>query len=329
LGSIDKLIAYKDRLYVLDKNIAKSLLAFNREGTFIEKIGTMGQGPNEYIKIKDFTVNTNKNEIILLDANKMIFYDLDGKYLKSVQLHDEDCVITTLQYFNDLIYTDIHAFQKKEDDCLLQVVDIDNGMRKTRFLKTNEQNKGWNETFVANMNYFIPKLDPPFLFRHSFMDTIFSITNKGLSPYLVVKSKDMITEKDLVLPSNTDPFDFLRSLSEKDKIYNIFSYFETNNYISFQYFKGTNLKYVIYNKKDRTTRIAEDLYNDLVFTGKQPYTTRFIFFDKNGVYEYINSNKSPYLLSFIRDKKLKERFNDQLKDFNEDSNPVIFYYEFK
>ena len=67
IGSFSKLLVFNERLFVLDAAIAKSLFVFNMEGTFIRKIGSLGHGPGEFVRIKDFTINLDKNEIMLLE----------------------------------------------------------------------------------------------------------------------------------------------------------------------------------------------------------------------------------------------------------------------
>ena len=350
LRGIDKLIVYNDLLYVMDKpstddttvelltwrsvkktdvyesdHIGKTLMVFGRDGKIIRKIG---QAPGMYFNFKDFTIDPDKDEIILLDTDKIHTFDLNGKYLHSVQFRQVGTNHTTFQHHNGLIYTNIRAPQQMEDDCLLQSVNRVTGQRENRFLKTKEHNKGWNELIVHNMNFFIPKFGQPYLFRHSFMDTIFAVTNQGLSPHAVIKSRYMITENDLVMPDNTNPVDFfMEELKHKGKIYSIFSYFETAGYVHFRYLKGIETNYVFYNKKTKTTQITKSFQNDLVYTKERQLPTRFDSFDQNGVYEYFNDNKMSILLSGRR--LMKPPFQNQLQKQNSKSNPVIFYYEFR
>lgn len=356
LGGIDKLMVYNGLLYVMDKpsldettieyislksakisdlyiqdQMPKTLLVFGGDGKLVRKIGLEPYG---FLNFSDFTIDTDKNEIILLDTDKIHIFDLLGKHLKTVQFQQFGANSVALQYHNGLIYTNMRANQQMEDDCLLQSVNIVTGQRKNRFLKTKEHNKGWNELLVHNMNFFIPKLGQPYLFRHSFMDTIFAVTDKGLTPHVVIKSKYMIAEKDLVLPENTDLVDFFtEGLKRKGKIYSIFSYFETPEYIHFRYFKGGNsnyqgseMRYVFYNKKNKTTQITKNFHNDLVYHKEQQFPPRFDFFDQYGAYECFNSNRLKVLLSGRR--LMNPPFQDQLKKLNSKSNPVIFYYEF-
>jgi hypothetical protein len=55
---------------------------------------------------------------------------------------------------------------------------------------------------------------------------------------------------------------------------------------------------------------------------------RFEFFDPNGVYEFVNSDKLPFLFTIRRE--IKSPFKEQLQKLNGRSKtPVIFYYEFR
>ena len=333
IGSIDKLVVFNEKLYVLDGQIAKGLFVFDWDGRFIRKIGSLGQGPGEYINIRDFTLNTDNNEIIILDNHKILFFNFDGNFLKSFFIVKENNLILTFQYYNGLLYSCVFPLsEKKENDYLLQSINKDDGSVVSRFLKTDEHNKGFNGAFKG-ADYFIPKLDPPYLFRHMFMDTIFSITEKGLSPYIALKSKDFVTEKDIVISRNKSPLsviEFVTGLKNKNRIYRIFNFFETDDYFHFRYTRGAESKSIIFNRKDMQVQTVGNLRNDLIYKTEQPSAPpRFAFYDKKGVYEIVEGRKLYDFLPFLWEKKLKEPFNEQLKGLTEDSNPIIFYYEFK
>jgi len=337
IGRVSKFIAFGDHFYVLDSDIAKSLFVFERNGKFIRNIGSRGQGPSEYIIIRDFTIDIEKNEIFLLDSpGRIHIFYLDGTYSRSVKLPRDSLSIVTFQYFNELLYAQVYPpFEKKDDDCLLQTINIDDGSKINRFLKPDQYNKGWNGPLKVLGSYFIPKLDPPYLFRHLFMDTIFAITDKGLSPYLAFNSKDMPTDKDIILPPDLlkQPIkhvDLISGLIGKNKIYSIINYWETSEFFNFQLLKGSSVQSIFFNKKTRTAQKTSEFRNDLVYKEEQPFKPfRFYFYDQNGVYEIIEEKNLFSLLSFINENKVKSPFYEQFKKLNTDSNPVILYYEFK
>ena len=49
IGTIDKLIVRENKIYIMDKEITKSLFVFSIEGKFLYKINRAGRGPGEYI----------------------------------------------------------------------------------------------------------------------------------------------------------------------------------------------------------------------------------------------------------------------------------------
>jgi hypothetical protein len=219
IGMTSKMLVYKNRIYILDAMKAKCLFVFDMEGSFIRKIGNSGPGPGEYADIKDFTIDTDNDEVIILDHGKngMYFYDiLDGTYKKTVTFGNTD-IKMTIQYFDNNIYADAHEWREGFTDFLMQSINISTGVQETSYLKADEYNKGWNVFIKYLVNCFLPAIEPPYLFRQSFMDTIFSITLKGLSPYIAIKSEDFITEEDLRKPDNMDNMAFINTLDKKIK----------------------------------------------------------------------------------------------------------------
>ena len=333
ISYVSKLIVFNEYLYVLDTKIG-NLFVFNMDGSFIRKIGSLGQGPGEYSNIMDFTINTDKNEIMLIDGHKILFFDLNGNHLKTLQAQNNDSFIYFFQYCNDLLYTSVRQFSDiKDDDCLLQSINMIDGSVENSFLNKKKHNKGWNEAFKQKTSYFISTHEYSYLYRNIFMDTIFSITNNGVHPYLVVNSKDMISEKDLVAPPNADRFEFLlANLLSIKKISDLYNFFETSDFFHFRYEKGGKggeSKNVIFNKSDRTVQKVSALQNDLVYKDFHSYFSLFCFYDKKGVYEIIENDRFFELFPLILEDKLQSPFNEQLKRLNTDSNPIIFYYEFK
>ena len=49
---------------------------------YIKKIDNKGRGPGEYLRIESIDINTEKEELMLVDgmSDKLFFYDLDGNF---------------------------------------------------------------------------------------------------------------------------------------------------------------------------------------------------------------------------------------------------------
>lgn len=97
---IDKLLYVGGRFYILDYMGTSSVFVFDESGSFLFKVGNVGQGPGEYYKVTDFDVNNGC--IYLLDSKKrkILSYGLDGEYLKDYNYLDKIAGV------NDLIVTD-------------------------------------------------------------------------------------------------------------------------------------------------------------------------------------------------------------------------------
>lgn len=84
VGSIDDLKIYEDKFYVLDKNIAKSLFIFDKTGRHINTIQSTGRGPKEINVFNDFTIDLERERIIVSDItlSKIIEFDLSGNFIE-------------------------------------------------------------------------------------------------------------------------------------------------------------------------------------------------------------------------------------------------------
>ncbi|NDV47963.1 6-bladed beta-propeller [Paludibacter sp. 221] len=86
---INKIIDHKNHFYVLDIHLA-NVFIFDNEGNFIKKISNKGMGPNEYINISDFEIDTKNEKILLLSSvdRTIHCYSLDGNFEKKYKLPD-------------------------------------------------------------------------------------------------------------------------------------------------------------------------------------------------------------------------------------------------
>ena len=330
VGDVDKVLVYQNNIYVLDCVDAKGLFVFDKEGRFIRKIGRMGGGPGEYTAIYDFTIDTDNNKIILFDGLRLLFFNASNGQFERTIVIKNSATMSVAQYVNNMLYTDLHEFGPNKTTFMLQSINLSNGEIIGKFLDATIYNKGWNELVSFDEKCIINTLDSPYLFRQLFMDTIFSLTPQGISPYLVIESKDFVSDKDLEKPFEEDPQYYFR-LDDKDKIYRIFNYIITSDLIYFQFHKGRKGFSGTYNLTSKKTHIFEITINDLLYTEGPYHTFKYVFYDNSGVYECINNGRSlsRILYAFQEDRILSDDVKNKLGNLPEDTNPVILYYEFK
>ena len=64
---------------------------FRKDGTYINKVGSIGQGPGEYKNIYDAQIDEVSGRIYLLpwSTNRILVYDLQGKFERHIPLNQK------------------------------------------------------------------------------------------------------------------------------------------------------------------------------------------------------------------------------------------------
>ena len=86
IGSIDQIWFYKNLIIAVDHKISKGVFIFDQSGKLVSSIQNTGRGPGEYIKIETVNFNAHKQRIEIFDSErqKILFFDLDSKFIKSI-----------------------------------------------------------------------------------------------------------------------------------------------------------------------------------------------------------------------------------------------------
>lgn len=327
-----------DFIVVMDDEQNGEVFVFNKVGHFLHKIGKVGQGPGEYIYVTSSSIDYDKKEIYLFDISTHCIrkYDIKtGRFISSIHIDEDGYDSSYIQYVSGKLYTSINSNFKKEGSYLLQEIDIETGEHTNSYMKASEYNKGWTSFFGREEGFFYPDERGHSKYVEMFMDTIVSIDENGVKPYLVVKDKKWITTNDInELIEFKEKNDGLLSqyiLFEKKLSYWINRYFETENMICFQFQTGGYMPFVIYDKKTNIVRFSDLFQDDVIDNVNGVSLSLFTFADLNGVYGYVKTSRIPLLLELIHSGRVNPNLDklDQLKKLSEDSNPVIFYYECK
>ncbi|MDR1116558.1 MAG: 6-bladed beta-propeller [Tannerella sp.] len=79
IGSINRIEIFDNRIFVHDLFHAKSIFVFDAEGRFITQVGSIGDGPGNYIAANGFEIDRDNRRIIVNDSNRerLVFYDAD------------------------------------------------------------------------------------------------------------------------------------------------------------------------------------------------------------------------------------------------------------
>jgi hypothetical protein len=328
-GNIDKIQAFKDKIFIMDCTHTKSLFAFDTNGKFLQKYGQVGIGPEEYQTPDDFTVDTVNEHIFIMDDNKKVCkYDINtGQFLSSFYIQTENTGCSFIQWCNGKLYTDIRSYQYSKDNYLLQEINMETGKPENFYINIS-YNKGWDKPAYNEQGLFAMKLSPNPKYFQMFMDTVMSIEKDGVMPYLVLQSKNWVTRQDL---ENIDYLQ-LSSALPHDVIYGIEFYLENDNFISFRYMDRERIYTACLDKHTRTAKTVF-FADDFLFTRLEDncFPGSFKFADSKGCYRVLADYEMEMLFQLIAENKLSPALDklDELKKLPEDANQIIFYYEYK
>lgn len=335
LGRINKLYAYNDTLFILDKVGSKGLFMFDRKnGSFLGRVGAIGAGPGEYSNLGDFTIDIENKRLYLLDLDRQQIYEYElgsCRYLANVNLEAIENRSYHIQYWKNRMYGDIF-FRKRstKNDSMLCEIDMKTGKMNNFWLSAQQYNLGWSERFFMNeVFYSQPSLKPKF--TQLFMNMIMEIDDDGISPFLLLKSKNWVSEDELD-QGKSDPYERYSGLFQMDRIYNMGNLLESKDFIYFSYMEGMSTYHVFYNPKTKEVVYSGLIENDLLFKKNvlDNIELNFCFSDNEGGYCYIHPFGMGKFIEGIHSDIFKRNASyDKLLQLNEESNPVLLYYKYK
>lgn len=82
LGNIEKIMKRNDRYFIKSSN--RSLAVFDQSGMYLNAIGNLGNGPEEYPTLLDFDVDSEF--VYILTTNRINIYNQQGKCVKFIPL---------------------------------------------------------------------------------------------------------------------------------------------------------------------------------------------------------------------------------------------------
>lgn len=111
-GRIDKIIIKQGRIYIAD-NRMRSLVIYDENGLGVSKVGTVGQGPKEFLNLADFDVDSLGN-IYILDGrlDKLLKYDNNLVCMKETKLPFEADILKVLG--NSKVLYGLSSWNKRE-----------------------------------------------------------------------------------------------------------------------------------------------------------------------------------------------------------------------
>lgn len=312
ISTIDKIIIYDNTFYILDKK-QKSIILFNNQGKYINKLNNIGRGPNEYLSLEDFFIDNDTIYIFSSVSQKIIIHNLDFSPIRSFKVPTYG---TNISLINDKIYlyTNFRADNLRNFYAINKV----SGKIEDCFSPFEEKKKGVSYSKTTFSKY----KDKLYCFL-PFDYSIYSIQDFSLS-----KISNLNFGKDKMFPEQFKDYSY-----EEQKDYKIAHYKDwfdlpingiNNLYWSdkFIFFTFTNaiFPYIYFKSHESGKQIFGNLQNSETFLLA------------NNAFGYINDScyiciNSPEDIHSYLERKYK--LPECLQNLKIDDNPVLSVFTLK
>lgn len=304
--------------YTGEDIITSGIFHFDKNGKFLNKIGSKGQGPEEYLQGL-FAFGDWKNKLLYVQNwTTLTCYGFDGTFVRSVPtpqlnmgaagLFDENHIL----YSNDIYYAD------KANPIQLYMVDSQNGKTVSKWRGHLEENKKYG--MILTSRDFMYKYDNSLFYKPALENVIFKI----LSPkkrQLVYKfdcsGKDIDVSADEVDPKKR--FQFLSVYWAK----------ETAQYLFVNYGMKNISRLGIYDKEKKTftnVTIKDNLAGgyDIHPAWTSDDNHLLMIYYAGGL---LQDKEKRYSTGLLPERK--KELDELLKNIKEDDNPVVILVTLK
>lgn len=334
--NIRSLEIYKEDIYILDDR-ANKLYVFDGNGKFKRTISSPGRGHGEYMKLADFSIDRTKEIIYLLDeaTDEILKFRLDDyKFLSSIKAVQNGYLTYCMQEIGGKIYLNRSSVLEKEK-YELREIDERNGKQVGKFLKSDDYNHGWNFPLSLEHSNFYSKNSQSPKYIGLFSNLIMNVTADGVSAAYIVDSRKFVNKDEVLMmqriaEGKLEKIDFSGIYSQK-RIHQISRFIESPSKVFFQYLEGDERNYLVYDKASGKTKTSSLFMNDYV-SDKNMIPMDFCYSDERGVVALLKPCFMPHFIKYIIDGgKMRTHLDNysRLIKLNKDSNPVLFFHEYK
>lgn len=244
---------------------------FSRSGKFLNKIGSIGQGPGEYTNYSTFLVDEDKKEVyIIANTNGVLAYDFEGNFKRKIvdiqmilQLFAspyDQYILNNQKFFAT---QNFGLYRPIDKDSLWSFVSLGDDFQKKKYFK-NPAHAGREEQIIANranmdrmVNYwreYLTSMDTynaQLTLKYPDTDTIYcydDATNQLSPQYAIFTDEEKGDyEATHLWFKDRKSFDY----------FSIFSYYPTKDFVYLIGSKGEEVYTYCYNKKDGSVRLQK------------------------------------------------------------------------
>jgi hypothetical protein len=259
---VDKMFVTDESIVIVDLFGNQSLLHFESDGNFLNSIGKLGDGPEEYLNAIDVSYSSNEKLIEILSTRGIIQFGLDGNYISKVDLEFKP-----------------HRFLK---------IDPSHYVFYTPEIMASELRQGFGEDILYKYEWKskkkIPLLHPIFpdvlnfmgdknnlfhfgsqvVFSSSFCDTIYFVSpNSEKKKFFLEFGSSQI---DLTNLYNLSAYQLVEQINSDDlrqKSLHVPHLFYNERYLTSSFLKDRSFHFFVYDLENKKTYLSSSLKNDL------------------------------------------------------------------
>ncbi len=330
LGEIKKVVLSEDFIFVMELDNSAGIYTFDRNGKFLYRIGSRGQGPKELVDVADFSINEKDRLIYIFDGarTKVCVFSFDNEFIKTIPM---DYYATNMEYQDGLFYLYRERASYGTPPYSLVIKDLEGNLVE-KYYPMPKLPKIHECVFRKREN--------DILFAQNLNDSVFVLSGGKLSPlyYIDYKDRSMKPEDREDIRQNVRPA--IQILLEKKTLAGIKDIFEINDKV---FIKSVNViapVLTVYDKKRKEVKTFQHWEDDILFIanghpmgqykdyllllhdvediqGSLDYFDRWI---KDG-YLDLDKSKADEIRKLV-DEKLPNRDTDEC-------NPVLFMVKIK
>ncbi len=322
IGEISQLLFVDDKIIVVDVWKSKIITVYDMKGHYLYKIGSQGQGPQEYAFFTHVSLTPDKKMLVITDmgSTSLKYYSIDGQFIKSIKC---PYWFTTSEFVTDNLiagFTDggnVISDENEDYNPLLVVTDLLGNISSSAFQSY------YRKEYTSTIFEPIRKFEDRVLYNNPNTDSIYLLTSNSieLAYHLNIKgAKPMIINEDITN-------DLLREHRRNNPFFNG-DFIELKDGAIFHIFESgfPGYRFGIYSNAKQRTFCCNDIR----------YNPFFCFFDapkaRYGDNTVVVDTRSDIALAYKDELyKLgkKEEIDEFYKGLTEDSNPILFFYELK
>ena len=338
IGGVAQVYFAQDDIFILAMGGTNNFLRFDKNGKFLNVIGSRGRGPGEYIDALFFTVDTAKRQVYL-NANwipSIIVYDYEGRYLRTIiKDYSFTYEIFYLPESNELAHINSpfsQADRTQPTPFFLSVTDIDNNrVFQNKFLlpsllSSDQKVVGGYSSLLGGNQLFLSE---------EMNDTIFVYSHGLFNPYLILNyGKYKLTLNAKILAYNrvagaTDRYIIMTHIVLETPQFLFLLFVQENGKRYLLRFDKHNQEYAtfIVEEKREIITLIELFYNDIdggfpiIWRSMPRYNKLVRIVDAYDMKEILTSEY--FSNSEAKDPQAKERLKNLVDSLDDEDNPVI------